>query len=152
MARIDKGAWVLIADSEKALFLENVGDEQDYNLEVRRKDLHDNPKTSEQGANKPGRMQDTGVRQMSAMEDTDWHELEKERFADDLAELLYKRGHDGGFDKIVLVAAPQTLGHLRKKLHKEVEAKVVGEVAKDLTHLPLDQIEKRLQEEFAPAR
>ncbi len=152
MARIDKGAWVLIADSEKALFLENMGDEIDYNLEVRRKDLHDNPKTSDQGANRPGRMNDTGPGQMSAVEDADWHELEKERFADDLADLLYKRGHNGGFEKIVLVAAPQTLGHLRKKLHKEVEAKVIGEIPKDLTHLPIDQIEKRLQEEFAPPR
>ncbi len=152
MAEFGKGAWVLIADSEKALLLENMGDEQDYNLEVRRKDLQENPRNSEQGTDRPGRMQDVGVQQMSAMENADWHELEKERFADDLAELLYKRGHNGGFDRIVLVAAPQTLGHLRKKLHKEVEAKVVGEVAKDLTHLPIDEIEKRLQEEFAPAR
>ena len=54
------------------------------------------------------------MQQRSAMEDTDWHELEKERFADDLAELLYKRGHNGGFDKIVLVAAPEGIRRVQE--------------------------------------
>ena len=79
------------------------------------------------------------------MADTDWHQIEKERFADEIAERLYKLVHTGAFQKIVLVAQPQVLGEMRKKLHKEVSDRVVGEVAKTLTNHTVPEIEKILQ-------
>lgn len=148
MSGIPHEAWVLIADGEKALFLKNITDEEDPNLEVVRKEEQDNPKDIEQSANRPGRMQDTGVQQRSAMDDTDWHELAKERFADDLADLLYKQAHKHRFEKIVLVAAPKILGELRKTIHKEVADKVIAEVPKTLTNHPLDEIEDLLRAEL----
>ena len=148
MSGIPHEAWVLIADGEKALFLKNITDEEYPNLEVVRKEEQDNPKDIDQSANRPGRMQDTGVQQRSAMDDTDWHELAKERFADDLADLLYKQAHKHRFDKIVLVAAPKILGELRKTIHKEVADKVIAEVPKTLTNHPLDQIEDLLRAEL----
>jgi protein required for attachment to host cells len=148
MSGIPHEAWVLIADGEKALFLKNITDEEDPNLEVVRKEEQDNPKDIDQSANRPGRMQDTGVQQRSAMDDTDWHELAKERFADDLADLLYKQAHKHRFDKIVLVAAPKILGELRKTIHKEVADKVIAEVPKTLTNHPLDEIEDLLRAEL----
>jgi protein required for attachment to host cells len=148
MSGIPHEAWVLIADGEKALFLKNITDEEDPNLEVVRKEEQDNPKDIDQSANRPGRMQDTGVQQRSAMDDTDWHELAKERFADDLADLLYKQAHKHRFEKIVLVAAPKILGELRKTIHKEVADKVIAEVPKTLTNHPLDEIEDLLRAEL----
>ena len=148
MSGIPHEAWVLIADGEKALFLKNITDEEDPNLEVVRNEEQDNPKDIDQSANRPGRMQDTGVQQRSAMDDTDWHELAKERFADDLADLLYKQAHKHRFDKIVLVAAPKILGELRKTIHKEVADKVIAEVPKTLTNHPLDEIEDLLRAEL----
>lgn len=79
---------MVIADGEKALFLENMMDAQDPNLVVRRVDAQENPPDSEQGTDRPGRMMDTAPGQRSALEETDWHELAKMRFADDLAERL----------------------------------------------------------------
>lgn len=149
MARLSQDAWVLVADGEKALFLRNITDDEDPNLEVVRKEQQDNPKDIDQSANRPGRMADTGPNQRSAMDDTDWHELAKERFADDLADLLYAQAHKHKFDKIVLVAPPKTLGELRSKLHKEVADKVIAEVPKTLTNHPIDQIEAQLTGEFA---
>ena len=137
-------AWVLIADGEKALFLINRGDDQDMNLDVLRKDEQDNPKAGDWAANKPGRMQDTGVQQRSAMDDTDWHELEKERFADEMAEHLYKKAHKGAFDKLVIAASRPVLSELRKAMHKEVESRVIHEVPKVLTNHPLDEVEDLL--------
>ncbi|ANT59195.1 MULTISPECIES: host attachment protein [Roseobacteraceae] len=151
MAILTNGTWVLIADGEKALFLRNDVDEQDPDLNVVRIEEQENPSDREQSANRPGRMHDGGPGQKSAVEDTDWHELAKERFADDLAEILYKQAHKGKFDRIVLVAPPATLGELRSKLHKEVSDKVVAELDKTLTNHPLDKIEKLLRDEFAPA-
>ena len=147
MVKMANGSWVMVADGEKAIFLKNVTDAENPNLEVIRKEQQDNPPDREQGTHSPGRKADNGVGQRSAMDDTDWHELAKERFADEMAELLYSLAHRGKFDEIVLVAPPKTLGELRKKLHKEVEAKVTGEVPKNLTNHPVNEIESLLKSE-----
>ena len=152
-----QGVFVLIADGEKALILENVGDEEYPNLEVRRLEEQDNPPDRDQKANRSGRYQDTGSAERvatnaptthrSAMEEVDFHQLAKERFADDLADLLYKMAHRHDFERLVLVAPPQILGELRDKMHKEVASRVVGEVPKTLTNHPLDQVEELLKKE-----
>ncbi|MGR3323125.1 MAG: host attachment family protein [Pseudooceanicola sp.] len=149
MSEFTHGTWVLVADSEKALFLENTTDAEDPYLVVRREEEQDNPSDREQSANRPGRMQDTGVQQRSSLDDTDWHELAKERFAADLADILYRKAHRGDFDRIILACAPQVLGDLRPALHKEVSAKVVGEVPKLLTNHPVDEIEQIVKTELA---
>lgn len=151
MTKLTQGTWVMVADSEKALFLENVTDSEDPYLVVGETEQQDNPSDREQGANRPGRMPDTGPGQRSALQDTDWHELAKERFAHDLAELLYEKAHSGDFERIVLACAPQVLGALRKELHKEVLDRVVGEVPKTLTNHPVTEIEKILKAELEAA-
>ncbi|KKL64881.1 hypothetical protein LCGC14_2160550 [marine sediment metagenome] len=150
---LTQGTWVLIADGEKALILENTTDAENPHLTVLRKDEQDNPKDIDQSANRPGRMNEGrpggsegGPR--SAFQDTDWHQLAKDRFADDLAEMLYKKAHKGEFDRIVLVASPGVLGEIRSKMHKEVADKVVGEVPKTLTNHSVDDIEKVLSAEL----
>lgn len=149
MSGLPHDAWVLIADGEKALFLKNVTDAENPNLDVIRKEAQDNPKDIDQSANRPGRMHDNGPGHKSAVDDTDWHELAKERFADEMAEILYGQAHKGRFDKIVLVAPPKTLGELRQKLHKEVADRVIGEIPKTLTNHPIDEIEKQIKAELA---
>jgi protein required for attachment to host cells len=78
------------------------------------------------------------------MEPTDWHLMEKHRFAKDIADRLYVLAHKGKFSKLVVVAPPTTLGDLRKAFHKEVSSRVVAEVDKTLTGHPPDSIEKVL--------
>ena len=145
MTRLETGAWVLVADGEKALFLENIGDERNYNFSVVRKEEQENPATSEQGTDAPGRFNDGPSVQRSATETTDWHKLNKLRFAADLSELLYLRAHAGRFHKIALVAPPQILGVLRQELHSEVTEKIVAEIPKTLTNVPMDEIEKHVE-------
>lgn len=151
MAEIKQGTWVVVTDSEKALFLRNLTDHENPNFEVVTKEEQDNPPSREQGANRPGRINYCGPGQKSAMDDTDWHELAKERFAADLSERLYTRAHRGDFDSLVLVASPQVLGHLRGALHKEVADKVIAEVAKTLTNHPMDDIERIVKQEVDAA-
>ncbi|WP_242154832.1 host attachment protein [Sphingomonas sp. BAUL-RG-20F-R05-02] len=43
-----------------------------------------------------------------------------------------------------MIAAPRTLGELRKHYHKTLEAKLVGEVSKDLTGHTTADIEKAI--------
>ncbi|WP_274423743.1 host attachment family protein [Chelativorans sp. YIM 93263] len=143
--RLEHGIWVLVADGEKALFLRNEGDAEYPNLEVVREILDDNPPTREQGTDTPGRYFDGGNVHKSGFDETDWHRIEQERFADEMAGRLYKLAHRGGFEKIILVAPPQVLGSLRKTLHKEVLSRVAGEVPKTLTNHTTWDIEKVLK-------
>ena len=135
------GIWVLVADGEKALFLKNRGDTKYPNLEVVREMEQDNPPTREQGSDRPGRYSDGPSIHRSAVDDTDWHRVAKERFADEIATRLYKFAHAGDFREIILVAPPLVLGELRKKLHKEVDERVSAEMAKTLTNHSVADIE-----------
>lgn len=151
MTKLKQGTWVLIADGEKALFLENQTDGTDPFLDIVRKEEQENPPNRDQAANRRGRFNDGPNVHRSAVEDTDWHQLAKDRFAHDLAEILYKQAHQGQFDEIVLVADPGTLGELRGELHQEVTNKIVGEVPKTLTNHPIDEIEKIVATELKKA-
>ncbi|MGR3804947.1 host attachment family protein [Marinibacterium profundimaris] len=151
MTRIKHGTWVVVTDSEKALFLKNLTDHDNPNLDVFDEEEQENPSDREQSANRPGRMNDTGVNQRSAMDDTDWHELAKERFAKDLSDKLYALAHKGAFDRLILVASPQVLGALRDDLHKEVADRVIAEIPKTLTNHPIDKIESIIKAELEAA-
>ena len=136
--------WVVVADGEKALFLRNEGDAQHPNLEVFREMAQENPPTREQGTDRPGRMHDTGQNHRSGVQDTDWHQIGKERFAKEIAQRLYNYAHAGRFDRLVLVAPPKVLGDMREALHPEVAERVVQEIPKTLTNHSIDKIENLL--------
>ncbi len=144
---IPHDAWVLVADSEKALFLRNEGDEEYMNLEVIREMEQDNPPNREQAANRRGRVSNGGGggEHRSAVEDTDWHRMNKEQFAKDISAKLYELAHKGRYDKLLIAAAPLVLGEMRKEMHQEVTNKMIGELDKNLTNLPIHEIEEHLK-------
>lgn len=143
--KLKRGLWIVVADGEKALFLENRGDTQYPDLRVVQEMEQANPATREQGSDRPGRYSDGPSVHRSAVEDTDWHRLGKERFADEIAERLYKLAHRGAFKEMVLIAPPQVLGDMRRKLHKEVAEKITVEIPKTLTNHTIVDIENLLQ-------
>lgn len=141
--KIDSGAWILVADGEKYLLLCNVGNREKIALRVMRHKAQENPPTREQGTDRPGRLDDAGPGR-SAVEETDWHRLAKERFTSDLAERLRLWALEGQFNSLVLIADPRTLGVMRPLLHKEVTSRLAAEIDKDLTGMPLPEIETAL--------
>ncbi|MFP7571175.1 host attachment protein [Marivita sp. S2033] len=148
---VPEGAWVLIADGEKALFLVNEGDELDMNLVVRGKEEQENPQAQDWAANRPGRFNDGPSVHRSAVQDTDWHELEKERFAKDLADQLYKDAHSGRFEHLIIAASRPALSALRDELHQEVTKRIILDVPKVLTNHPMDEIEMLISREMEKA-
>jgi protein required for attachment to host cells len=141
---IEHAAWVMVGDGEKALFFRNEGDEIDPNLEVVNVLEHDNPSTREQGTDRPGRTHSSMGTARSALQEVNWHKLEKHRFAKEIADTLYKAAHRGQYSKLIIAAPPMTMGDLRKAFHKEVSTRVVAEVSKDLTNMPAYEIERVL--------
>lgn len=142
--KLSTGAWVVVANGEKALILENRGTIAHPDLAVVRRMQQDNPPNREQGTDAPGRLYDGGPNQRSAVGETDWHRLAQDRFAKDAAALLYAQMNANRFREVVLVAAPRILGELRKELHPEVADRVIGELPKDLTSHPVEMTEKHL--------
>ena len=61
-----------------------------------------------------------------------------------IAEWLNTQTLRGGIDQVVIAAYPKTLGQIRQHTHKELESRIVGEVAKDLLNSPIPAIEQAL--------
>lgn len=143
--QVPANALVLVSDGRRARLLRNQGSPVKPQLVVEQAIDHVNPPTREQGSDKPGRRQggaDGSTR--GAIEQTDWHAQEEQRFAAQIAELLYKLGHAGNYDELVVVAPPKMLGDLRAKFHPEVAGAVVAELPRDLTQYSVPEIGRML--------
>jgi protein required for attachment to host cells len=142
--KIDRGAWVVVCDGAKALVLENVGDEKFPNLRTKEVYEQEDPKTSEQGTDVPGRAINSVGNIRSAVEQTDWHEAAERAFLGKLVERLAAAAHAGEAKAIILVAPPRALGMIRPRYTPALKAALKAEVDKDLTKHPVDQIERHL--------
>ena len=133
---LSKGTWIVVADGEKALVLENIGTLGQARFRVLRRE---EAELEIPGADtdRPGRRADPGKGQMSAMEQPDYTRLAGERFAADLVTGLNRSAKAGRFSHLVLVAPPQVLGALRHEMDTALEARVVAQIAKTLTNHPL---------------
>jgi protein required for attachment to host cells len=141
---IPTGALVLVGDGRKALFLRNNGTPAHVQLVTERVLEQDNPRTRQQGTDRPGRYLGPDGAGRSAMEEVDWHQIAEERFADEVADALYRAAHAHRFEQLVVVAPPPVLGRLRAAFHKEVSQRVIAEVPKDLTTHPVPEVSRLL--------
>ena len=143
---IPHDAFVFVGDGRKALFLRNEGDEKFLNLKTERVLRDQNPPTREQGSDQPGRAFASVGARRSAVEDTDWHELEEQRFAHVIADALQRLVRERKVKELVVIAPPRTLAELRRAFHSEVKSCIVAEIDKDLTKQQIYEIEKHLAE------
>src|SRR6266568_1533399 len=95
---IPHDAFVFVGDGRKALFLRNEGDAQLVNLVTERVFVDENPPTHEKGTDRPGRAfpSSPNSNSRSAVEATDWHAIEEQRFVERvcaaLEDLVRSRG------------------------------------------------------------
>ncbi|MCJ7422342.1 host attachment family protein [Sphingomicrobium astaxanthinifaciens] len=138
---------VLVTDGRKMLFLRNAGDREHMNLEVEKKAARDDLPDRELSTDEPGSVFMSGSPGRSSYEETDFHQLEEDRWAHEAADRINARALDNDFDDLVIIAPPKTLGELRKKLHKETQARLRLEIDKEMTNQPLAEIEKLIAEQ-----
>lgn len=134
----------LVADGEKALFLRNAGTKLEPQLEPIRVETQELEENREVYTDRAGRMYDGGKEQKSAMEQTDYKQIERGRFAEEMAGILSRMLQRKDFERLIIAAPPSVLGELRPRLHKTVEAAVVAEVAKDFTNMPIGEVQNKL--------
>ena len=142
--RIRSGDWVVVCDGAKALILENAGDAISPNLKTREVHEQDAAKTHEQGTDAPGRAINSIDGRRSAMEQTDWHDQEEERFLHNLAGRLDAEVSGGKAKSLILIAPPRALGMLRHAYSHNLRAALRAEIDKDLVKLPVHEIERHL--------
>jgi protein required for attachment to host cells len=142
---IPPNAYVLVADGQKALFLRNEGDEKFPNLRTAQVFRDENPAAHQQGSDRPGRgFARAGANRRSAMETTDWHQIEEHRFAQRVAETLEQLVRTGVVTALAIVAPPRALADLRQTMIADVKSRIFAEIDKDLTKHPIIEIERHL--------
>ena len=141
--KIPHNALVFVGDGRKALFLRNAGDEKFPNLKTEKVFEDENPPTHEQGSERPGRVSKASGHR-SAVEPTDWHDIEEHRFARKVAAAMEQMVRAIGAKALIIVAPPRTLAELRSAFHSDVKAYIVAEISKDLTKHSVGEIEKHL--------
>ncbi|HKT14877.1 MAG TPA: host attachment family protein [Allosphingosinicella sp.] len=142
--QVPHNSFVLVADGKKMLFFRNEGDSRFPQLEIDRKQEQLNPPTRDHKSDQSGATSTSVGSGRPSYSETDFHQLEEDRFAAEAAEMLKQRALRNDFDSLIVVAPPRTLGELRKHYHKEVAKRLSGEIAKDLTGHPVAEIEKIL--------
>jgi protein required for attachment to host cells len=139
--------WILIADGARARLL---------SAEGRRKALHvveklelqaDHRSAHELGHDRPTRVYEAHGSARHAVEPkSDPHRELKRDFAEQIAVVLDENLKSGNFDKLVVAAAPVTLGDLRKAMSAAVKDSVVAEVAMDLTKVPNSDVPQHIED------
>ena len=156
--------WILVCDASRALLFHNKDrgkgleqvqalDHPDSRAHVRdlmadaqgRKPVGPVPARSGNGSSgahgRPG-----------AAPDTDPKEVEAQKFARELAALLEKGLNAHAYERLFLVAPPHFLGTMRDTMSTQVSKHLEATVDKDLTHMTVPEITRRLEESFPEAR
>ena len=141
---VPHNAYVFAGDGRKALILRNDGNAELLRLKTERVFKDQNPPTHEQGTDRPGREHSSVGPGRSSVTQTDWHDLEEHKFAREVAAALEKIVRERQGETLIVVAPPRALADLRKAFHDDVKKKIVAEIDKDLSKLPLHEIEKHL--------
>ncbi len=129
---LPKGATVAVADGEKLNLFRNSGDEAGLKLAPV-------PHSAVDGSS-----QGSGSRQSSSG-NPDPSQSSEDGFSAGIVEMLNKGILDGKIEGLVVVAAPRALGEMRKHYHKALAARLIGEIAKDLTGHPIEDVETAIK-------
>ena len=139
-------------DGPKALVLENTGTRLHPHLIT--KEVYDQPdaKTHELGTDKPGRSFSSAGHGRSAMEQTDWHDREEQKFLARLAARLDKAVLAGETNALIVLAPSRAIGVLRRQFTSRVRQALKAEIEKDYVTMPVDEITRHLAPEAAHTR
>ena len=130
--KIPKHAVVAVADGEVLNMFRNVGEEGAAKLTAM-----PHGEVSAENSGSGGRHQSSSA-SPSGIQQTE------DNFAAGVADVLNKSVLSGKFDHLIVIAAPRTLGELRKPYHKALSAVLVGEISRDLTGHTIADIEKTI--------
>lgn len=149
--------WVAAFDGGKALIFRNSGTAAEVALDLVEQFDHDNAPDRDRTSDAPGRLPDGAGRSggvglsagvahgASAVEQTDRHALEEQRFVAELIDHLNRQALAGAFEAIILLAGKTALGEARRHIGAALEGKIAHQEAKDVINEPSTAIAARVQ-------
>lgn len=123
---------VAVADGENLSLFRNDGDAANVKLIALPDEVIDSSKIS------------SGGRHSSSSANPDDSQQNEDAFGSGVTDMLNKQVLDGKIKSLVIIAAPRTLGEMRKGYHKSLSEVLIGELDKDLTGHSVQAIEKAL--------
>jgi protein required for attachment to host cells len=140
---IPHGAHVMVVDGAKMALFRNAGQSLSPQLDLVEEAEQSVPRTSSLGSDQPGRGFQSANPRRAAYETTDFHQMEEDEFAEAAANRLCDI-LKGETDRAILVAAPRTLGVMRRHIDPELRARLIAEIDKDYTGRPAADIARML--------
>lgn len=137
--------WILVADGARARLFETTA----AGAGLAEVDCFTNPEGRGPAARRvedrlPRVHESVGPARHAIEPHTSAHDKAADRFARSLGEALERGRLDRRYERLILVAPPRFLGALHTHLDKPLRDCVAGEIRRDLTALPPDQIRSRL--------
>ncbi|MBA4798969.1 MAG: host attachment protein [Rhizobiales bacterium] len=131
--QVPQNAVIAVADGEKLSLFQNEGNALNIKLRAIPVEEIDSSKIA------------SGGRHPSSAANPDDDQQEEDGFSGGVTDMLNRQVLGGKIKDLVIVAAPRTLGEMRKGYHKQLSAVLVGELDKDLTGHSVPEIEKALE-------
>ena len=134
--------WILAADGNQARLLKGVNLMKDGQQSPEQEVFRWEPKKAQDiMADKPGRSHSSVGHGRSAMEySSDPVREEQQRFTAEVAGRIDDYAAAGAFDRLVICAAPQTLGDLRSKLSDRARTLTTAEIDRNFSNLPTQKL------------
>lgn len=114
------GAVVALVDGEKFELFRNSGNETDPAL------------TSLAAPDLDAHNKSAGARRDSSTANPTGHQLEEDAHAAAAVDWLNHQVQTRQIERLVVIAPPRTLGEMRRRYHKDLEAALVAELPRDL--------------------
>ena len=136
-------ALVLVTDGRKTLFFRNHGDENQIDLRTEAFDEREDA-ARPRAEDRRRRVQSSSLAASAdpRYEETDFHQLEEDRWAHAAAEAGQQARASGMIStRWRSSRRPRRSALIRKKLHKEAERRLVCEIPKEMTGRPIPDIE-----------
>lgn len=138
--------WVLVADAARARLFQ-VEPRQTLTPALAEELIGTNLRSREIASDRPGRTFDSGGQGRHAKEPpTDPARHAQGEFARDVVRLLEDKRTSHAFERLIVVAPPQFLGDLRGLMSPQLEDMVSAELAKDLSKLPVHELQDHLRD------
>lgn len=131
--QLPQNTVIAVADGEKLSLFQNEGNALNVKLKAMPAEEIDSSKIA------------SGARHSSSAANPDDSQQEEDGFGSGIADMLNRQVLEGKIKNLVIIAAPRTLGEMRKGYHKQLSAVLIGELDKDLTGHSVQDIEKALE-------
>lgn len=142
---LNNNTWIVVADAASALIFEKPPKQSHLDEAPKLTVVPNDADADLEFRDQPGRTFDRiGSGRHGKEPGTNPARHQIERHAKEIVHRLESGRNRQAFDELVLVAPPQLLGDLRKCLSEPLKKLVVAEIDKDLTHLPIPEIDSHL--------